>query len=86
LFLELIPRLVVELAPLEALDRLDKNVSIAGEAKLAHGGQGIHHRNHVRRRQLRLDELDQRLAHGHVIPATHVIVIEEDHEQPDVGS
>ena len=42
-------------------------------------------RHHVGRRELVLDELDERLLHREVVAALDVIVVEQDHEQPDVG-
>ena len=48
------------------------------------GVSGIHDRHHVGRRELVLDEVDQRFPHGHVVAAPHVVIVEQDDEQPDV--
>ena len=52
--------------------------------ELVDRGQRIHDGDHVERPELFCDELDERLAHGHVVAASDVVVVEEEHEQPDV--
>ena len=56
-------------------------------AREAHGPQRvqrIHHRDHVERADLGLDEPDQRVLHRKTRPEPHVVVVEEDDEQPHV--
>ena len=48
------------------------------------GSQRIHQADHVRRPELRLDEPRDRLAHRHAGAAAHVVVVEENREQPHV--
>ena len=58
--------------------------AIAAEAQIGDRRQRIHDRHHVGRRELVLDEVDERLAHRHVVAAPHVVIVEQDHEQPHV--
>ena len=82
--LELVARLVVEAPPLEVLDRADQARAVAGERQAGDRRQRIHDRDHVRGSELVLDELDERLAHGHVVAAADVVVVEQDHEQTNI--
>ncbi len=84
-FLELIPRLIVESPSFEVLDGADDGLAIAGERHPRHRGQRIHDGHHVGRGELILDEIDERLADRHVVPALDVVIVQQQHEQPDVG-
>src|SRR5205823_9288426 len=70
---ELVPGLVVVLAALELLDRLHDRVVIARERQRGHGRQRVHHRDHVLRTELVLDEIGERLADDEVVAAADVV-------------
>ena len=84
LLLELVLRLVLELAADELVDALGDRVVVAREAQRGQRLERIHQRDHVRGPELVLDEARERRARGHARAAAHVIVVEEDGEQPDV--
>ena len=84
LLLERVARAVIELASLEALDRPHQRALVAREPNVRDRRQRVHQRDHVRRTQLILDEVEERLAHPHRIAAADVIVVEQDDEQTDV--
>jgi hypothetical protein len=83
LLLEVVARRVIAFASLEVLDRRDERGLAARERQAAGRRQRVHDRDHVLRRQL-VDEVDERLAHDHVVAAAHVIVVEQHDEEPDV--
>ena len=56
----------------------DSARAIAAEPQVGDRRQRIHDRDHVGRRELVLDEVDERLAHRHVVAAPHVIVVQQD--------
>ncbi len=86
LLLEHVARLVVELPPQEVLDGADERRPIPREVKLGDRRERIHQRDHVERGQLILDEVDDRLSDRQVVAALDVVVVEEQHEQPHVGT
>ena len=84
ILLELVLRVVFELAPEELLQPARNRRMVACHADRCGRFQRIHHADHVGRPHLRLDELHQLAADGHARAAAHVIVIQEDGEQADV--
>ncbi len=86
LLLEHVARLVVELPAQEVLDGADERPSIPREVKLGDRSERIHQRDHVQRGELILDEFDDRFSDRQVIAPLDVVVVEEQHEQPHVGT
>ena len=82
--LELVTRLVVEAAALKMLDRAHQTVPVAGKGQPGNRRERIHDRHHVRRSELALDELDEGLAHDHVVAAADMVVVEQNDEQAHV--
>ena len=83
-FLELVARRIVVLASLELLHRLHHRVVIARHPDRRCRFERVHDADHVGRPDLRVEEARQRIAHREARAAPHVVVVEEDREQPDV--
>ena len=75
-----VPRLVVELAALEALEHADHRLVIARQRDGVERRQRIHDGEEIVRRRAVLDEVDERLARRHAVAQPHVVVVEEEHE------
>ena len=82
--LELVARPVVVLAPLESLDGAHGRLVVAREQQVADRRQRIHERHHVVGRQLLGDEVGQVRSGGHRAAPAHVVVVEEDRDEPHV--
>ena len=83
-FFELIARRVVVLAALKLLEAADHGAVIARHPDRRGRFERVHDADHVRRTELRLDKPGQRRTDRHARAAAHVIIVEEDREQPDV--
>jgi hypothetical protein len=84
LLLELVARRVVVLAPVELLDGTRNRFVVARHPHVAEGRQRVHDADHVRGSELRADEADERLAREHRRAPSHVVIVQEDREQPHV--
>ena len=83
--LELVARLVVELAPLELLDGADQRSRLRVKVSAGDRRQRIHDRDHVRRRRAgSAMKSISGFRDRHVVAAPHVIVVEQQDEQAHV--